>query len=45
MTDVLGYECVWLDWFSVPEVDRKGTRDYHRKSAKRRGTCALIPIS
>lgn len=45
MAEALGYDCVWLDWFSVPEEDRKGTWDYYRKSAKRRGTCALIPIS
>ena len=43
MADVLGYDCVWLDWFSVPEEERKGTWDYYRSTGKRRGTCALIP--
>lgn len=45
MADVLGYDAVWLDWFSVPEGERKGTWDYYRTNGKRRGTCALVPYT
>ena len=43
-TQALGYECIWLDWNSVPEEDRIGTWGYYRTTGKRRGTCALVPF-
>ncbi|MEP1963121.1 methyltransferase domain-containing protein [Tateyamaria sp.] len=45
MANVLGYDCDWLDWDSVPKHLRIGVKDYYRKKPKRRRTCVLRPAT
>ncbi|OYX45377.1 MAG: hypothetical protein B7Z02_02110 [Rhodobacterales bacterium 32-67-9] len=43
MAEVLGYDCDWLDWNTVPPDRRGPLPDYYREKFKRRGTCLLRP--
>ncbi len=43
MADVLGYDCAWLDWETVPRGRRGPLPDYFREKHKRRGTCLMRP--